>query len=97
MEAWCNLNFIKLLTAFAPFIAFGLLAGHTLDSVKIAIIAAFALTIVIGYKDLRQCFILSWGTLIFFAFLIITVVFMTNMWILEVMNVLVYGGAVSQG
>jgi hypothetical protein len=84
------MNFIRLLSAFAPFIVFGLLAGHTIDSVKIAIVAAFLLTIILGYSELRQGFILSWGTLIFFTFLIITVVLMTNMWVLQMMNVLVY-------
>lgn len=84
------MNFIKLLSAFAPFIVFGLLAGHTLDSVKIAIVAAFLLTIILNYKELRQGFILSWGTLIFFTFLMIAVVLMTNMWVLQMMNVLVY-------
>lgn len=33
---------------------------------------------------------MSWATLIFFVFLVITVVFMNNIWILEMMNVLIY-------
>lgn len=75
---------------FAPWIVFGLLAGNSLNTVKIAIIVSLAVAIILGYKDLRAGLILSWASLIFFIFLAITVVFMNNMWILQMMNVLIY-------
>lgn len=84
------MNFIKLLMGFAPWIVFGLLAGNSLNTVKIAIIVSLAVAIILGYKDLRAGLILSWASLIFFVFLLITVVFMNNMWILKMMNVLIY-------
>ena len=91
LELGCKgMNFIKLVAAFAPWIVFALLAGNSLNTVKIAIVVSLAVAIILGYKDLRAGFILSWATLTFFIFLVITVVFMTNMWILEMMNVLVY-------
>jgi hypothetical protein len=79
-----------MVMAFAPWIVFALLAGNSLYTVKIAIIASLAVAVILGYKDLRAGFILSWATFTFFIFLVITVVFMTNLWILEKMNVLVY-------
>jgi hypothetical protein len=84
------MNIIKMVMAFAPWIVFALLAGNSLYTVKIAIIASLAVAVILGYKDLRAGFILSWATFTFFIFLVITVVFMTNLWILEKMNVLVY-------
>ncbi len=60
------MNPIKLIASFAPFIVFALLAGNSLNSVKIAIVVSLAVTILLGYKDLRAGFILSWATLGFF-------------------------------
>jgi hypothetical protein len=84
------MNLITMMMAFAPWIVFGLLAGNSLSSVKMAIVIALAATIFVGYKDLRAGSILTWATLGFFIFSLITVVFMTNMWVLERLNVLVY-------
>jgi len=84
------MNLIKIMMAFAPWIVFALLAGNSLSSVKIAIVVSLAVTIFLGYKDLRAGFILTWATFGFFIFSLITIVFMTNIWILERLNVLVY-------
>jgi hypothetical protein len=84
------MNLIKIMIPFAPWIVFALLAGNSLSSVKTAIVISLVATILIGYKDLRAGLILSWATLGFFIFSLITVVFMTNIWVLERLNVLVY-------
>jgi hypothetical protein len=84
------MNLIKIIMAFAPWIVFALLAGDSLSSVKIAIVISLAVTIFLGYKDLRAGFLLTWATLGFFIFSVITVVIMTNIWVLERLNVLVY-------
>ncbi len=55
-----------LLLSFSPWIIFGILSGHTLTSLEIALVISLVLTIILSYKDLRQKMIVSWTTLIYF-------------------------------
>jgi uncharacterized membrane protein len=85
------MNILGLLLGFAPFILFGILAGTSLIPLDIAIAICLAATVIIGYKDLRRGFILSWGTLIFFVILLISVVFLKNIWVMRHVSILLNG------
>jgi len=85
------MNILGLLLGFAPFILFGILAGTSVTQLEIAIAVCLAASILIGYKDLRRGFLLSWGTLIFFVFLLISVVFLKNVWVMTHVSILLNG------
>lgn len=61
------MNPLILLISFSPWIIFGIIAGHSLTSLEIALAISLVLTILISYRDLRKKMIVSWATLIFFA------------------------------
>ncbi|HWQ19931.1 MAG TPA: hypothetical protein VN455_09160, partial [Methanotrichaceae archaeon] len=82
------MNILGLLLGFAPFILFGILAGTSVTQLEIAIVVCLAASIIIGYKDLRRGFLLSWGTLIFFAFLLVSVVLLRNVFVMTHVGIL---------
>jgi hypothetical protein len=85
------MNILSLLLGFAPFILFGILAGSSFTQLEIAIVVCLVASIVIGYKDLRRGFILTWGTLIFFVFLLVSVVLMKNVFVMTHVSLLLNG------
>jgi carotenoid cleavage dioxygenase len=52
---------------FMPWLLFLFLSGHTLASLKIAILVSFVASLTFGFDELRRGYILQWGTLLFFA------------------------------
>jgi len=66
---------------FLPWILFSLLIGPTQHELNTAIISASVATLLFSYKGLRDGFILSWGTLFAFTFLLISVVILHHDWI----------------
>lgn len=80
---------IYILVGFLPWILFGLLAGHSLLSLDIAIVVSFLTAIILGYKDLKKCLILSWGTVLFFTFSLIAIVYLKNIWVMQHVGLLV--------
>jgi hypothetical protein len=60
------MNPFMLLISFSPWIVFGIIAGHTLASLEIALGISLILTVLISYKDLKKKMIVSWVTLIYF-------------------------------
>ncbi len=85
------MNLIKLLLAFAPWIVFGLIAGESLLQLESAIVISLMLSLVLGYKELKNGYLLTWGTLLFFIFSLAAVVVMENIWVASHMGVLSYG------
>lgn len=85
------MNLIKLLLAFAPWIVFGLIAGQSLLQLEAAIVVSLMLSMVLGYKELKKGYLLTWGTLIFFIFSLVAIVVMENIWVASHMGVLSYG------
>ena len=72
-----------IIKSFLPWILYFIIAGKTQASIDTAIVVA-AITSIMGELDyLKQGFILSWGTLIFFVFMFIAVVLFNNQWVIK--------------
>ena len=80
---------LKILLGFFPWILFGIMAGSSLARLELALAVALAATLALGFKQLRQGFFLTWGTLLFFFLSFILVAFLKNLWIVEHMDLLV--------
>ena len=71
----------EIIQGFLPWILFFILAGSTQQQLDIAIIVAAITSIIFEYKGLKKGFILSWGTLIFFIFMVTAVTLFQNQWV----------------
>ena len=83
-------QFLKLVLSFAPWIAFLVLARHSLLQVKIALIVAFALAVGMGVARLSRG-VMLWTGLAFFAIATLMVVGLNDLWTLRYMGVLANG------
>jgi len=81
----------SILLGFLPWIVFGVISGPSLWRLNAAIIAALALVPVLGYKQLAKGFILTWGSLLFFAVLLVMVVLFKNLWVINNLDILAKG------
>lgn len=82
---------LKLLLAFAPWIAFWIIsAGHSMLSLQIGICVAAALVIIMGVTRLHRGLIL-WAGVVFFAFALVTVVLLNNLWVIQHLGILASG------
>jgi len=77
-----------LMLGFLPWMLFLFLSGNTMSSLKIAIVISLVASFTLGYGDLKQGFILQWGTCIFFLICLIIVDFLNNLWIAKEMDLL---------
>ncbi len=84
------MSFFKLLLAFAPWIAFLIIAHGSLFRLKLGLVIAFALCVLMGVTRLHRGVIL-WAGLCFFTFATIAVVMFENMWTVQHMGVLANG------
>ena len=75
-----------LMLGFLPWMLFLFIAGHTMTSLKIAIIISFVTAVTLGFGDLKRGFILQWGTVIFFFSCIILVNLLDNVWMAREMD-----------
>ena len=82
---------LSILLGFLPWIVFGAISGPSLFRLKAAIIAALALVLVLGYKQLAKGFILTWGSLLFFGFNLVMVVLFGNLWVINNLDILTNG------
>ncbi len=82
---------LSILLGFLPWIVFGALSGPSLFRLKAAIVVALALVLVMGYKQLAKGFILTWGSLVFFAFNLLAVVLFENLWVIKNLDILTHG------
>jgi len=81
-------DLLKILLGFLPWILFGILAGPPLTRLELALAVALAATLALGWKQLRQGFFLTWGSLLFFAFVLLLVAFLKNLWVIEHLDLL---------
>jgi hypothetical protein len=84
-------DLLKILLGFLPWILFGILAGPSLIRLEAALAVALLAALALGFKQLRQGFFLTWGSLLFFAFSLILVAFLKNLWVVEHMDLLARG------
>ncbi|MEI7491719.1 MAG: hypothetical protein WCK92_09995 [Bacteroidota bacterium] len=77
-----------LILGFLPWLLFLFLSGNTLGSLERAIIISLAASILFGYRELKQGFILTWGTLVFFSFCAVSINLLHVMWVAMYMDLL---------
>ncbi|MCX6240958.1 MAG: hypothetical protein NTX43_04035 [Bacteroidetes bacterium] len=78
----------SLILGFLPWILFLFLSGNTLLSLERAIIISLISCLAFSYGELKQGFILTWGTLIFFSFCAVTINLFHVMWVALYMDLL---------
>jgi hypothetical protein len=82
---------LKLLLAFSPWIAFWIISGgHSMVRLQIGICVAAVLVLVMGITKLHRGLIL-WAGVSFFAFALVTVVLLKNLWVIQHLGVLASG------
>jgi hypothetical protein len=86
---------LSLLFAFAPWIAFLILAGPSLPRLKIAVIVSSLITIVMWAGKFHRGIIL-WAGVIFFSWALVAVVGLEHMWTIRHLGVL-SNGALAAG
>ena len=77
-----------LVLGFLPWLLFLFLSGHSLASLERATIISLVASLAFGFRELKQGFILSWGTLLFFAMCVIMVNLFHVMWVAMYMDLL---------
>ena len=81
---------INLLLSFAPWIAFLVLAGHSILRLDIALIVAAVLVVVMAITGLHRGAVL-WAGYLFFGAAILFVVVLKNMWVISHLGILANG------
>ncbi|MFH1875094.1 MAG: hypothetical protein ABH859_07950 [Pseudomonadota bacterium] len=81
---------LKLILAFAPWIALKIIAGPSLIRLDIAIIVALLLSIGLAIAKIHKGFIMV-GGILFFGFALVAVVGLQNMWAISRMAILATG------
>lgn len=71
----------KILLGFLPWILYLVLVGTTRQQHEIAILSALIATLVLDFPELKKGFVLSWGTIIFFAGLLSATFFSSSNWL----------------
>jgi hypothetical protein len=84
-------DLLKILVGFLPWILFGIMAGPPLTRLETALAVSLIAGLVLGFKQLRKGFFLTWGSLLFFSFSLVLVAFLKNLWVVEHMNLLAQG------
>jgi len=77
----------QTIISFLPWIVFAIIPCNNMVELSYAVVVCLFLELVGDYKQLRKGFILSWGTLIFFAFNVIFVTWLKYVWIATHMGV----------
>ncbi len=82
---------IKLMLAFAPWIAFWIISlGHSMLRLKIGIATAAVLVIIMGITKLHRGMIL-WAGVAFFAFAVVSVIWFENIFVIRHLGLLASG------
>jgi hypothetical protein len=68
------LNPIVFLISFLPWILFGLFSGNSLTELETALIVSLVISIIVGYRDMRDKLIVPWVTFTFFAGMVIAMI-----------------------
>jgi hypothetical protein len=86
-----EMDALKLLLAFAPWIAFWIITGgHSMIGLRIGVCVAAVLVVVMGITKLHRGLIL-WASVAFFAFALVTVVLLQNLWVIHHLGILASG------
>jgi len=74
---------ITFIKSFFPWILFFIFAGNIQHQLDTAIVIAVIAAVIVEFKTLKKGFIWTWGTLLFFICLLITIVFLKINWITD--------------
>jgi uncharacterized membrane protein len=58
---------LDLLVSFSPWLIFAALAVYTPVPIEFTLLLSLAASIIVGYRDLKDRFIIAWATTLFFA------------------------------
>lgn len=83
-------NIIKLVIAFAPWLSFLIISGHSMFRLKLSIIVAICLVVMMGIMKTHRGIIL-WSGVLFFTYALIAVVIFNHMWSIRHMGILANG------
>jgi carotenoid cleavage dioxygenase len=75
--------FKGLMIDFLPWILYAIIAGPSPMQHDLAIMLAFAVSIAFDRQHLKQGFILSWGTVLFFGFMLFATIVFKNQWLIN--------------
>ena len=81
---------LGILIGFLPLVVFAILSGNTLESTQIALLAACAVSLIVGFRTLRRGFYLDWANLLMFAGALIAISVLHITVIAEYMSVIIY-------
>jgi hypothetical protein len=82
---------LKLLLAFSPWIAFWIISGgQSMARLQIGICVAASLVLIMGVTRLHRGLIL-WAGVAFFAFALVTVALLKDMWVIRHLGILASG------
>lgn len=82
---------LKLLLAFLPWIAFWIISGgQSMVRLQVGICVAAFLVLVMGITRLHRGLIL-WAGVVFFAFALVAVVLLKNIWVIQHLGILASG------
>lgn len=84
-------EFLQLILGFIPWLILMFIPAHSLSQLELAILICLAASIVFGFRDLRDLFILQWGTLIFFVACAILINGLKIIWFAENMDIIANG------
>ncbi|HOW03760.1 hypothetical protein [Methanospirillum hungatei] len=68
------MNPIVFLISFLPWILFGLFAGHSLVELETALFVSLVISVIVGYRDMRDKLIVPWVTFSFFVGMVIALI-----------------------
>jgi hypothetical protein len=83
---------VGLFLGFIPWIIYGIFSGFDWLGKGGAIGIALLVSLIAGYRDLKERFILSWGSVIFFTAAFIVIVPLGNQWVAGNMDLILHGG-----
>ncbi|MDD1694061.1 MAG: hypothetical protein LUQ71_05000 [Methanoregula sp.] len=79
-----------VLVGFLPLIVYGLLSGNSLESSKIALLAACIVAVLVGHRTLRRGFFLDWANLLMFAGALFCISVLDITAIADYMGIIIY-------
>lgn len=86
----CTMKGSGLILGFIPLVVYGVLAGNSVSSVSIALAAAIAASVVVGWADLRKGMMMAWANVVMFGFALIAIGVLGIVWIVPYMGILIY-------
>jgi len=79
-----------VLLGFLPLVIYGIIAGTSVSSVTIALVAAIAAFFIVGLSDLRKGILMAWANVAIFGVSLIAIGVFGTVWLIPYMGILIY-------